>query len=259
MLGQHAVKPQPQAMSNTIASTRDRAADIAALRESRAKKTEPVTDAAVETGESQKSAHPAQPNGHVPPGLARAAEKIASKIFARADADASGTVTLQELSAVHSMHARTIASSDLFQITPVETPIAVTPAATTEIAADPTAGAADTATDATDVTAETAPETPIQAGVTEAQLKEALTKFFYAKVGVTYATAAQPTVKPTEPIELTAPAELVEPAEPAPTAIEPVSTAIEPSPTAPVDTTTPEVVDLIPAEPDTNQSFIAVA
>jgi hypothetical protein len=50
---------------------------------------------------------------------------------------------------------------------------------------------------------ETTTETSTQVGITEAQLKEALTKFFYAKVGVTY----------TPPTESTS--ELVE--EPAPT------------------------------------------
>ena len=243
-----------KAMINTIASTRDRAADIAALRENRAKKTEPAKDTTVETGETPKPSHPAHPHGHVPPGLQRAAENIASKIFARADADASGTVTLQELSAVHSIHARTLASSDLFQTAPAETPVAVVTATTNEIAVDATAVTTDTATDATDVTVETTPETPVQVGITEAQLKEALTKSFYAKVGVTYASPAQPTIEPAEPTEPAELAELAELAEP----IEPAE-VVEPAPTAPADTTTPSVVDSVPVEPDTTQGFTAVA
>ena len=89
-------------MINSIASTGVHAADIAALSQNRAKKAEPAQDTTVETAQAPKPAHPAHPKGHIPPGLARAAENIASKIFSRADADASGTVTQEELSAVHS-------------------------------------------------------------------------------------------------------------------------------------------------------------
>jgi hypothetical protein len=211
-------------MINTVASTRVNAADIAALRENRAKKTEPAKDTTGNTGETQKASHPAHPNGHVPPGLQRAAEKIASKIFERADANASGTVTLEELSSVHSVHARRLASSDLFQAATIETPPAIATAATSELAGDPTADATETATDAT---VETTPETPIQSGVTEAQFKEALTKSFYAKIGVTYASPPPPT--------------------------------IEPAPTAPSSTTAPSVVDSTPDESNSSQSFAALA
>ena len=69
-------------MITNIASTGVHAADIATLRQNRARKTEPAQDTTVETGTTQKPAHPAHPHGHIPPGLARAAEKIASKIFA---------------------------------------------------------------------------------------------------------------------------------------------------------------------------------
>jgi hypothetical protein len=211
-------------MINNVASTRLSAQDIADLRESRAKKTEPAKDTAVETGEAQKPSHPAQPHGHVPPGLQRAAEKIASKIFARADADASGTVTLQELSLVHSKHARTLAASELFQTTTVEAAADSATAATIETGTDATAG---TTEPAAEVPAETTPETPIQAGITEAQLKEALTKSFYAKVGVIYAAPVQP--------------------------------AIEPAPNAPADTTTPTEADSVPDETASDQGFAAVA
>jgi hypothetical protein len=224
-------------MINNIASSGVHAADLATLRPNRAKKTEPAQNAAVETGKTQKPAHPAHPHGHIPPGLARAAERIASKIFARADADANGTVTQQELSALHSKHARTLASSDLFQTTTPQTTSTETPTdATTEPApvttietTAETTGA--TSEPATDPATETATETPTQIGVTEAQLKEALTKFFYAKVGVTYTTPTSPVASVTEP----------------------------PAPTAPPTTTTPSVVDFISEESASNPSFIAVA
>ena len=64
-------------MINNVGSSGIHTADIT-LRQNRAKKTDPGQDATVETGKTQKPAHPAHPHGHIPPGLARAAEKIAS-------------------------------------------------------------------------------------------------------------------------------------------------------------------------------------
>ena len=209
-------------MISNIGSSGVHTTGITALRQNRAKKTEPAQGTTVETGKTQKPVHPAHPHGHIPPGLARAAEKIASKIFARADADANGIVTQQELSAVHSKHARTLASSDLFQTT-TETPadaIAETATATTETAA--------TSETPTGTTAETTTETPTPVGITEAQLKEALTKFFYAKVGVIYRPPAPPLTE-------------------------------QPDPTAPANTTIPSVVDSISDESAANQTFTAVA
>jgi hypothetical protein len=199
-VGKDANQASTKAMINNIVSTGVHAVDIAALRQNRAKKTEPAQDTSVETAKTQKPAHPAHPRGHIPPGLARAAENIASKIFARADADANGTVTLQELSAVHSKHARILASSDLFQTATVETPADAATTTTIEAAADTAGATSDTATS---TITETTTETPGQVGVTEAQLKEALTKFFYAKVGAAYTSPAPPT---TEQLAPTAPA-----------------------------------------------------
>jgi len=186
-------------MINNIASSGVHTADIA-LRQNRAKKTEPAQDATVQAGKTRKS-HPTHPHGHVPSGLARAAEKIASKIFSRADADASGTVTQQELSAVHSRHAQTLASSDLFKTT-TETTNETTPETGTET----TGAMSDAATNP----AETTTDTSAQHGVTEAQLKEALTKFFYAKVGITYAPPAPPS---SEQPDLTAPTNTLPPSD----------------------------------------------
>lgn len=188
-------------MINSIVSSGVHAADVAALRQNRAKKTEPGQDTTVQTGKTEKSAHPAHPHGHVPPGLARAAERIASKIFSRADADASGTITQQELSAVHSRHARVLASSDLFktttQTTSNEPPVSQSPPDTSNTITTETG--IDTSDTETNPAFETTTETPPQPGITEAQLKEALTKFFYAKVGVTYASPAPPSTGQPEP------------------------------------------------------------
>jgi hypothetical protein len=200
-------------MINNAASSGVHLANIAALRQNRAKKTEPSQDPAVETAKTQRAAHPAHPHGHIPPGLARAAEKIASKIFARADADASGTVTQQELSAVHSRHARTLASSDLFKGTTTQTPTDSAPATTIETEGE---------------TTEAPIETPAQVGITETQLKEALTKFFHAKVGATYTPPPPPTTE-------------------------------QPDPTAPADPTAPSIVDSVPEESASNQAFTMVA
>jgi hypothetical protein len=144
-------------MINNISSCGGHATDIASLRQNRTTKTQDATNTGKTGGDHRN-------NPQIPPGLGRAAERIASKMFARADADGSGTVTQEELSAVHSRQARALASSDLFQSS-------TTPE-----------GAADTTT---------------QAGVTEAQLKDALTTFFYAKVGATYTPSITPsTVQP---------------------------------------------------------------
>jgi hypothetical protein len=204
-------------MIDNVAASGVHAANLSALRQNRAKKTAPAPDA-VETAKAQKPAHPAHPHGHIPPGLARAADKIASKIFSRADTDASGTVTQQELSAVHSKHARNLAASDLFQ--------AAQPPADSSTETNTTTNVETGAT--SDTPAETTTETPAPAGVTEAQLKEALTKFFYAKVGITYAPPAPPATE-------------------------------APDPTAPTDTTTPPVVDPTSEEEASNQNFTAVA
>jgi hypothetical protein len=142
-------------MINNIASCGVHAADVAALRQNRAKKS----PAAEETTLSGKPTH-------VPPGLAKAAEKIAAKTFERADADGNGSVTQEELSAVHSKHAQTLAASDLFQSTTTET-------ASTE--------------------GEESPETTTTAsGISAEQFTEALKKYFYAKVGVIYETRVAP-------------------------------------------------------------------
>jgi hypothetical protein len=211
-------------MINHIASHRDHAADVAAMREMRSKKTESAHAAASETLEASTTDRPAHPEGHVPPGLERAAENIASKIFARADADASGTVTLEELGVLHSRHARTLASSDLFQKATVESPADVGTDTTNETAAS--AGAGDTGT-AADTTTEIPPGPPIEVGVTEAQLTDALTKSFYARVGVIYSSPTRP--------------------------------AAELTPEPPADSATPSVVDLVTDESGSTRTFRAVA
>src|SRR6185369_11694236 len=94
-------------MINSISSCGAHASDIAALRQNRAAK-------APNSEGTTSASSPPHHNGHTPPGLARAAERIASKIFERADADRSGTVTQEELSTVHSRHAKTLLSGDLF-------------------------------------------------------------------------------------------------------------------------------------------------
>ena len=65
-------------------------------------------------------------------------------------------------------------------------------------------------------------------GITEAQLKEALTKFFYAKVGVTYTPPVPPSTE-------------------------------QSAPTPPQETTTPTVVDSTLGESASNLAFTAVA
>jgi len=158
-------------MINSISSGGVHAADFQKSRETRAKN---------ESAVAEKS-HPAHPHGKVPPGLARAAERISAKIFSRADADANGTVTEEELGAIHSKHARTLASSDLFQSTPTEPP---------------------TETEPTDSTTTPEPatetETASASGITPDQLKEALTRYFYAKVGAVYTPPAPAPPAPTE-------------------------------------------------------------
>jgi hypothetical protein len=151
-------------MINNIASCGVHAAEVAALRQNRSKKTAASEDTTVPTAEKPK---------HVPPGLARAAEKIGAKMFARADADGNGSVTQEELSAVHSKHAQTLAASDLFQATTTET--------------------ASTETD------ENVEPTAAVTGVTSEQLTEALKKYLYAKVGVIYETPTPPATE--QPVE----------------------------------------------------------
>ena len=177
-------------MINSITSSGPRAANIV-LGQNCAKKAEPAQVASVETTGTGKPAQAANRRGHVPPGLARAAENIAAKIFSRADADGNGMVTQEELGAVHSRHARMLAASDVFQ-------------APTELA---TTSAVETPSESTDPVVEgagvesvaTQPATtaPTQPGVTEAQLKAALAKYFYAKVGVAWTPPAPPAAQPT--------------------------------------------------------------
>ena len=176
-------------MLNSIDSSGVHAANIQNLRQNRAKKTEAAPQE--NTATTEKPAHPAHPHGKVPPGLARAAEKIAAKIFERADADSSGTVTQEELSAVHSKHAQTLAASDLFKSTPLETP--------TDIESTDSTTTTETTTEATTETTTETPtetETPSPVGVTADQLKEALTRYFYAKVGATYTPSTPPATEP---------------------------------------------------------------
>jgi hypothetical protein len=184
------------AMINHTTTIGVRAADIAALSQNRSKKAEPAPDTTVQTGQTSKPAHPSHPKGHIPPGLARAAESIASRIFSRADADASGTVTQEELSAVHSKHARILAVSDLFPA-PTE---AVT-SSVDDFPDESTATSTDKSgeTENNRVTDPTVPSVgPTPAGVTEEQLQVALAKFFYAKVGSTWAPPAAPAVEATD-------------------------------------------------------------
>jgi hypothetical protein len=172
----------------------------AALRQQRAQETERAQESSAKTG--KVPGHSAHSQGQVPPGLARAAEKIASKIFARADTDANGTVTREELSSVHSRHARILASSDLF-----EAPAAgIASDGTTDSTAEGAGGKTELAAGST---TETTPA-PAASAVSEAQLKEALTKFFYAKVGVTYTPPPTSSQQPeaSEPISTTAPGDV---------------------------------------------------
>ena len=151
-------------MINNIASCGVHAADIAAIRQNCSKKA----SATEETTTREKPKH-------VPPGLARAAEKIAAKTFARADADGNGSVTQEELSAIHSKHAQTLAASELFQST-------------------------TTTTETASTESEVAPETTTTtSGISVEQFTEALKKYFYAKVGVTYETPAPPTTEQPAP------------------------------------------------------------
>ncbi len=215
------------AMINHTTSIGVRAADIAALSQNRSKKAEPAPDTTVETGPTSKSAHPVHARGHTPPGLARAADNIASKIFSRADADASGTVTQQELSAVHSKHARILAASDLFS----------PPADAVTSSADDLTAASTAISTETSAKAETDPLTdpallptvaPTPAGVTKDQLQVALAKFFYAKVGSTWTPPVTPAAE-------------------------------EPAVVAPVDPTTLPEVDVVVFPSDSTQTLNAVA
>jgi hypothetical protein len=186
-----------QAMINSIGSPRSHLAEFGALQNQRTKRAVPAEETTAEPVESPKAAHPTHPQGHIPPGLARAAEKIASKVFARADADESGTVTLQELSALHSKHARTLASSELFRSSTAGTPPNVVSVPPLEPEADITEAPSDTGAE---VPVDSVPTNSPEIGLTEAQVKEALTQFFYAKVGITYRSPAEPSSEPVTPM-----------------------------------------------------------
>jgi hypothetical protein len=148
-------------------------------------------------------------------------------MFARADADASGTVTQEELSALHSKHARVLAASELFQAA-----TEVAPSAPVDASAESTEPATNATVDAANATLTEATETPAvepaPAGVTEAQLKAALAKFFYAKVGITWTP-------------------------PAPSAVE------EPVAPIPAIPTTPSEVEAVAEETNSDPGFTAVA
>ena len=227
------------AMISNIRPNGGQAVDFAAVRQSRAKKTDAAPENSVENAKADKPEHRAHPHGHVPPGLARAAEKIASKIFSRADADGSGTVTQEELSAVHSKHARMLSSSDLFSKTSTEAPGSETTGTETNVGTETVDSTTGVTTDGSGEAGESGTETPTEVGVTQEQLKETLTKFFYAKVGVTYAPPAPPAPTTTEPTDSGAPSE---------------STTISTPPK-----TTPPVVDLTLDGAALMQTFVAVA
>lgn len=143
-------------MINSVGSCADRAEQIAAFRQNRAKQI----DAGQDTSSSAVAQHGhAHQNQHRPPGLARAAENIANKIFASADADGSSGISKEELSSALSKRADRINSDDLF----------------------------------------TALDTDTDGSVSQTELQDALKKFFYSKVGVTYQPPAPPTPPATEP------------------------------------------------------------
>ena len=142
-------------MINSVGSCGDRAEQVAALRQNRAKQT----DAGQESSGSAVAQHGrAHQHQHRPPGLARAAENIANKIFASADADGTGGISKDELSSALSKRADRINSDDLFS-------------------------ALDANTDGS---------------VSQTELQDALKKYFYSKVGVTYQPPAPPTTPATE-------------------------------------------------------------
>jgi hypothetical protein len=147
-------------MINHVVSSGVRAADVAALRQNHAKKThaESSTDASAKKGRAHQ-------HQHIPPGLARAAENIASKILKTTDADASGDISKEELSSVLSKRADRVNSDDLF----------------------------------------TAFDTDTSGSISQTELQDALKKYFYSKVGVTYEPPAPPVPPATEEPDTTTP------------------------------------------------------
>jgi hypothetical protein len=139
-------------MINNIASRGVHAADIALSRrhcDKKADTTQPATD-------GTEAAAPKHKHDHRPPGLARAAENIGSKLFKDADADSSGGISKEELSAAISKHESRISADDLFK----------------EL---------DTDTDGS---------------VGQTELTDALKKYFYAKVDVAYQPVVPPVADP---------------------------------------------------------------
>ena len=143
-------------MINSVGSCGDRAEQVAAYRQNRAKQTDAGQDSSGSAVTQHGRAHQHQ---HRPPGLARAAENIANKIFASADADGSGGISNEELSSALSKRADRINSGDLF----------------------------------------TALDTDSSGSVSQTELQDALKKYFYSKVGVAYQPPAPPTPPATEP------------------------------------------------------------
>lgn len=143
-------------MIDSVGSCGDRAEQVAAFRQNRAKQTDAEQDSSGSAAAQHGRAHQHQ---HRPPGLARAAENIANKIFASADSDDSGGISKEELSSALSKRADRINSDDIF----------------------------------------TALDTNTDGSVSQAELQDALKKYFYSKVGVTYQPPAPPTPPATEP------------------------------------------------------------
>jgi hypothetical protein len=153
-------------MINSIGSCGVHAADIAALRRNSGKKAAATQGGSVETDATGASG--AHKHQHRPPGLARAAENAASKIFNSADADGSGGISQEELTSALSKHADRINADDLFK----------------------------------------ALDSDGDGSVSKTELQDALKKFFYSKVGVTYQpqppvttdppTQPEPTTPPTD-------------------------------------------------------------
>src|SRR5262245_51618277 len=98
-------------MINHLAPRGVHAADIALTRRSCGKKADTTAPATNGT----ETVAPKHKHEHRPPGLARAAENIGSKIFKNADADSSGGISQEELTAAISKHQGRINSEDLFK------------------------------------------------------------------------------------------------------------------------------------------------
>jgi hypothetical protein len=142
-------------MINHIASCGSRSADIAALRQNRAKKTDATPEGSSDATVQKGKAHQHQ---HVPPGLARAAENIASNALKKIDADTSGDISKEELSSALSKRADRVKADELF----------------------------------------TAFDTDTSGSISQTELQDALKKYFYSKVGVTYEPPAPITPPATE-------------------------------------------------------------